>query len=196
MNNLHREPHFAGVVVEVFDNSILVIANEGEEVRNSSDLFYVSLETELTGGWNDFMSGDEVTVFFDGTILESYPAQINKVYAIVLTSQSKLDDWIDIDGIEVIHILSGQSTEWTIVDKKQIEDLHAWFINLSLTKQHFEEGQSPGDSDGGEIYMLTLLQSNNDKISFTYGKYGSDECYIIYYGEWYKVNNPSDPFND
>jgi len=195
MNNVHKEPHFAGAVIEVFENSILVNANEEEEVRKNSDLFYVSLDTELTGGWNDFMSGDEVTVFFDGAIAETYPAQIDRVYAIVLTSQSKLDDWIDIDGVEVLHILDGQSTEWTITDNKQTDDLYTWFVNLSLIKQHFKDSENPGNSVGGEIFVFTLLQSNNDRISFMYGKYGSDEFYIIYYNEWYKVNNPSDPFN-
>ena len=80
-NNVHREPHFAGVVVEVFDNSILVKVNEGEDVLTSSDLMSVSLDVEMTGA-TDFAIGDDVVVFYDGNIAESYPAQINKVYMI------------------------------------------------------------------------------------------------------------------
>ena len=34
----------------------------------------------------DFTVGDRVIVYYDGEIAESYPAQVNTVYAIVLTS--------------------------------------------------------------------------------------------------------------
>ena len=80
-NNVHREPHFAGVVVEVHDGAILVRANDGEDVRMSSDLFYVSTDTELYSP-AEFNVGDEVVVFYDGYIMESYPAQISRVYMI------------------------------------------------------------------------------------------------------------------
>ena len=80
-NNVHREPHFSGVVVEVFDNSILVKVNEGEDVMMSSDLMSVSLDVEMIGVI-DYAIGDDVVVFYDGNIAESYPAQINKVYMI------------------------------------------------------------------------------------------------------------------
>ena len=33
-----------------------------------------------------FSIGDEVVVYFDGNIAETYPMQINKVYAITLTT--------------------------------------------------------------------------------------------------------------
>ena len=80
-NNVHREAHFAAAVIEVFDNSILVRVNEGEEVLLSSDLVSVSLDVEMTGV-TDYAIGDDVVVFYDGNIAESYPAQINKVYMI------------------------------------------------------------------------------------------------------------------
>ena len=86
MDSVVKEPHFAGVVVEVYDNSILVSVNEGEEARKSSDLINVSLNVELKDSMTEFISGDEVIVYYDGTIAESYPAQLLKVYAIVLTS--------------------------------------------------------------------------------------------------------------
>jgi hypothetical protein len=77
MKNVHNEPHFAGVVVEVFDGSILVSVNEGEDIRSSSDLIFISLDVYLADSMTDFMSGDEVVVYFDGTIMETYPAQIS-----------------------------------------------------------------------------------------------------------------------
>lgn len=95
MNNIAKKPHFAGTVTEVFDNAILVIVDEGEDVRRSSDLMNVSLNVELKDSMNHFNVNDKVIVYYNGEIAESYPAQINTVYAIVLTSPDmnvNLDD--------------------------------------------------------------------------------------------------------
>ncbi|MDR1422606.1 MAG: YobA family protein [Coriobacteriales bacterium] len=92
MDSVMDEPHFAGVVLEVHDSSILVQVNEGEEARGSSDLMSVSLNVELSDSVTHFTTGDEVIVYFDGTIAESYPAQVNRVYAIVLVNSNANDD--------------------------------------------------------------------------------------------------------
>lgn len=86
MNNAVQEPHFAGSVTEVYDNAILVSVNEGEEEGKSSDLISVSLNVKLKESMTDFAVGDRVIVYYNGEIAESYPAQVNTVYAIVLTS--------------------------------------------------------------------------------------------------------------
>lgn len=86
MHNIAKEPHFAGTVAEVYDNTILVIVDEGEEVRRSSDLMSVSLNVKLKDSMTHFNVGDRVIVYYNGEIAESYPAQINTVYAIVLSS--------------------------------------------------------------------------------------------------------------
>jgi beta-lactamase regulating signal transducer with metallopeptidase domain len=83
-----NEPHFTGIVTEAYETGILVKANEGEDIRRSSDLFHVSLSAEIKDSNRVFSVGDEVTVYFDGTIAESYPAQIFKVYAIDLSKES------------------------------------------------------------------------------------------------------------
>ena len=36
------------------------------------------------GIYSPIQVGDEVTVYYDGNIAESYPMQINKVYAVLL----------------------------------------------------------------------------------------------------------------
>ena len=86
MNNVVQEPHFTGTVTEVNDNIILVSVNEGEDVRRSSDIISVSLNVKLKDSMTDFAVGDRVIVYYSGEIAESYPAQVNTVYAIVLTS--------------------------------------------------------------------------------------------------------------
>ncbi|MDR2044595.1 MAG: YobA family protein [Clostridium sp.] len=78
-----NEPHFRGIVTERSGNSILVEVSEGEEVRRSADLIWVSLDVVRKDGAFAGKVGDEVTVYYDGMIAESYPAQIHKVYAIL-----------------------------------------------------------------------------------------------------------------
>ncbi len=86
MHTVVKEPHFAGTVTEVNENTILVSVDEGESVRKSSDLILVSLNVKLKDSMTHFTIGDRVIVYYNGVILESYPAQVNTVYAIVLTS--------------------------------------------------------------------------------------------------------------
>ena len=89
---LQHKPRFSGVVVEINDDtSILVKANENDPIMKSSDLIIVSLDVKMSDvsvRGQDFNIGDEVKVYYDGTIAESYPAQVNKVYAIFHKSSS------------------------------------------------------------------------------------------------------------
>ena len=101
MKSVHNEPHFTGIVAEVFDRSILVKVNEDEQAHIGSDFAFVSLDVYLSDGITDFMSGDEVIVFFDGMILDSYPVQIVNVYAIILISQCKRSGWLDAERITI-----------------------------------------------------------------------------------------------
>ncbi len=63
---------FKATIQEVYDGSYIVVVDEGEDVRSSSDL--ISIDTEEL-----FKVGDRVIVEFDGVIMESYPAQINLI---------------------------------------------------------------------------------------------------------------------
>lgn len=82
---IDTEPCFTGTVLEVRTNSLLVEADEGEDIRRSSDLLDVSLLVEYEDGKSAYQVGDKVTVYYDGSVAESYPAQINTVYAVFLT---------------------------------------------------------------------------------------------------------------
>lgn len=85
MSNVVNEPNFAGTVEETHENSILVRVNSDEVT--SSDLISVSLDVELKDSMTHFEVGDKIRVYYDGTIAESYPAQVNKVYAILLIEE-------------------------------------------------------------------------------------------------------------
>lgn len=68
--------HFYGKVVESDKNHILVEPNEGEEVRASADKISVALEEN-----SDYIYevGANVKITYNGTILETYPAQVKAI---------------------------------------------------------------------------------------------------------------------
>ena len=74
---ISNEPSIKGFIKEVNENSILV--------ENKSGEYWVSLNVENKDGiYSPIVAGDEVAVYYDGNIAESYPMQINTVYAILL----------------------------------------------------------------------------------------------------------------
>ena len=79
-----NEPSITGVVQEVHDTRILIhIETEGYPAGADCS---VSLDVENKDGlYSPISVGDVVTVYFDGSIVESYPLQINTVYTITLT---------------------------------------------------------------------------------------------------------------
>jgi len=74
---ISNEPSIKGIVKETSEHSILIENDNGE--------YWVSLNVENKDGiYSPIMVGDEVAVYYDGNIAESYPMQINTVYAILL----------------------------------------------------------------------------------------------------------------
>jgi hypothetical protein len=73
---IQHEPSIRGIVTETTDTAILMENTDGE--------YWVSLDVENGDSMTDFTVGDEVVVYFDGNIAETYPMQLNRVYAIIL----------------------------------------------------------------------------------------------------------------
>lgn len=73
---IENEPNITGIVNETEDNFILIKNEDGE--------YRVSLNVENKDSMTRFNIGDEVVVYYDGNIAESYPMKINTVYAITL----------------------------------------------------------------------------------------------------------------
>lgn len=84
IHNVVGEPNFSGTVKEVSKESILVLADEKEDEIKSSDLMSVSLDVLLKEELVKVKVGDIVKVYYDGVITETYPAQINNVYIIII----------------------------------------------------------------------------------------------------------------
>lgn len=75
-------PYFNATVLEVYEGSVVVEPFEGTEERKSSDKISVSLNVISTNPVPSIKVGDRIRVVYNGEIAESYPAQINKVFAI------------------------------------------------------------------------------------------------------------------
>ena len=70
------EPSISGIVKETNAGAVLIENEAGE--------YWVSLDVENKDSMTHFSIGDEVVVYYDGIIAESYPMQIHTVYAITL----------------------------------------------------------------------------------------------------------------
>lgn len=66
---------FLGTILELGDNGkmALVEPDEGMPIRSSGDKVWINLTVNTT---DEFLAGDRVTVYYDGTVMESYPLQI------------------------------------------------------------------------------------------------------------------------
>ena len=69
-------PSVTGIVKDTAEKAILLENENGE--------YWVSLDVKNKDSMTRFSIGDEVVVYFDGQVAESYPMQINTVYAITL----------------------------------------------------------------------------------------------------------------
>jgi len=79
-----NEPNFMGIVTDVTESSILVAVDESSDAYRSCHEIWVSLDVEMADSMTHFSIGDEVVVYYDGMIMETYPGQVNTVYAILL----------------------------------------------------------------------------------------------------------------
>ena len=73
---IQNEPSITGIVKTITNDAFLMENETGE--------YWVSLKVENIDSMTHFSIGDEVVVYFDGNVAESYPMQINTVYAITL----------------------------------------------------------------------------------------------------------------
>jgi len=82
MNSVSKEPNFAGVVADVYDNSILVSVNEGEETQNSSDLIDVSLVENMMQTAADYESNNHSLLLSSWKPLTDLPSDYSKEQAV------------------------------------------------------------------------------------------------------------------
>ncbi len=92
-------------------------------------------------------------------------------------------------SLQVVHIRGGQMEERTVTGDA-LEALHVWAEELlpGLEERSFDPGETPGDSDGGEVYTFAGAGT-----SFSYVINGPADCWVAMDGVWYAVANPADP---
>ena len=78
-NENSEKVSFNATVAENMGSSILVNPYEGSSELNSSDkiVIRVPVENATLKDLSEFTKGNKVKITYDGTIMESYPAQIN-----------------------------------------------------------------------------------------------------------------------
>lgn len=81
---------FQAIVLECSETSILAEPVEGSTELNSADQFSVPNTEGI-----QFQTGDVIEIAYDGSILETYPAQLGEVYSITLIEQAKTDSMWD-----------------------------------------------------------------------------------------------------
>lgn len=122
-----NEPNITGVVREANENSILIENETGE--------YWVSLNVENEDSMTHFSIGDEVVVYYDGNIAESYPMQINTVYAITLKEPADRAE----NNQEAAYV------NITAEEAKQIMDSEEGYVILDVrTQEEYDQGHIPG----------------------------------------------------
>ncbi len=86
--------YFEAKVIEVTENNLLVEPLEGYSERRSSDLFSVP---NFFNEEKPLNVGDEITIHHDGTIMETYPARLGKIYRMSRTLDDDLTEEVVID---------------------------------------------------------------------------------------------------
>lgn len=77
-----NEPELVGIVEETHDDYVLIYAETDAYLGGAE--YKVSLQVENEESMTDFSVGDEIVVYYDGSIAETDPLEINTVYAITL----------------------------------------------------------------------------------------------------------------
>ena len=95
-----------------------------------------------------------------------------------------------ITRVDITHHISGKSAQWA-AEGEDVESLRDWAAKLEYELFEFEEGQSPGDSDGGEVYDFVLTEGGYPGFSYVIN--GTEDCYLLIEGYWFSVKNPSEP---
>lgn len=96
----------------------------------------------------------------------------------------------DVDTIELFHSHSSQQMR-LITEQAQIDRIREWAASLEYEYKEYEKGNSPGDQNGGEVYMFTL--TGEEAWEFSYINNGGNDCHLLIDGLWCAVSNPSDP---
>ena len=149
-----NEPNITGIVKEANENAILIENEKGE--------YWVSLNVENKDSTTHFNLGDEVVVYYNGNIAESYPMQINTVYAITLKEPADRAE----NNREAVYV------NITAEEAKQIMDSEEGYIILDVrTQEEYDQGHIPG---------AILIPDNEVKVTAEDVLTDKDQLILVY----------------
>ena len=165
MSNYKKEANFSGIVKEVNAHSLLVSVDKTEDEFKTSDLISVSLDIELKDSLVTFNIGDEIRIYYDGIIADSYPAQINKVYAIDIIKSSNQDKE-NKKGDDY-------SMQWDLVPMVRLNNklyLDTGYEALVNDKAHLIDGEIISEVDGNKKPTVNNQSNFGKGYSYRYGE--------------------------
>ncbi|MBD5451905.1 MAG: DUF5301 domain-containing protein [Lachnospiraceae bacterium] len=148
---------FQAIVLEASDLSVLVTPVEDSAELVSSDQFSIPNKEEI-----ELQEGDIIEIEYDGSIMESYPAQLGEVYRITLIEQAEA------------------KTMWDRIPMVKINDKLYYDTGRESTAEGRcgnMDGQITSTVDGSEI--PTENNQSNFGSGFGY-QYGMDDTIEIY----------------
>ena len=86
--NEAKNPYFNATVLEVYEKSVRVKPFEGSDELKSAEQIDVNTEVISTHEVPEMEEGTTIRILYNGDIAESYPAQINTVFAIYLVDET------------------------------------------------------------------------------------------------------------
>lgn len=160
---------FTGKYIVEGDKLILTLAEQEDYIFLIEDKALVLESGEWLENWVE-----------QGTTFHLSGEKSSPVPNIDLSAMSQID---------VVHIISGQESTTTLDSPEEIKKVADWLNNLNMELKDFDDTNSPGNKDGGEIFVF----KTNDKDLFSYVKNEEISSYILYTEKWYLISNPSDP---
>ena len=172
---IENESSISGVVKEVHDQYIQIyIENEGYPYGADCN---VSLDVENGNGvYSPITVGDEVVVYYDGSIAESDPMQINTVYAIVLevaaeqekndmeTGNIEKNNYTQISMEEAVSMMEEES-DYIILDVRTVEEFAEKHIPnaINIPNETIGEDEIAQLPDKEQLILVYCRSGNRSK---------------------------------
>ena len=94
--------------------------------------------------------------------------------------------------VQVVFYSGSDVHEWELA-QDEIEDWTNWLNGLTLEQVSFERGTAPETTHtSGTRYIFNV---NGEEVQMQYIDEGADGVYLFVNELWYKINNPTEPFN-
>ena len=180
--------YFYATVLEAMEKTVLVEPVEGCK-HPSCDQIWVSLNVMGSEAVPVLREGDQIKVVYDGMVAETYPAQVNTVYAVYLAGTFRETDtpWYlihNLQGTDVAYwsatLYGGDgSQERFLLDPEQRQ----WLLGILNAVP--EESVSAGDGVADLEATVMLNCGSNGEVLLRYGGGVVDVAFTVEQAERY-----------